>query len=84
MRYKHTQRWKVGVFSRPSRRHPFHRIGFRAYVRNFNPAWPHCCVHLVYAFTGEGAKIAAIAQCREECHTGRHDDDPRGSMDTRQ
>jgi len=64
----HRQRWDVGVFSDPSRRNPATRVNFRAYVRDFNPAWPHCCNHTVYAFTGSAAKTIAIAQCRRRCH----------------
>jgi len=60
-------RWEVGVFFYQSPRDPAKRVGFRAYVRDFNPEWPRCCVHIVYADSGMLAKAYAIAQCRERC-----------------
>ena len=42
--------------------------GKRAYLRDYNPAWPGCCLHTIVATSGREAKSLAIAACRMGLH----------------
>ena len=53
----------VAVFAHRGKRGP----RFMAYTRDYNTAWPGCCVHTMQASSGNEAKARAIAEHREKC-----------------
>lgn len=60
--------WVVGVFEHELRSG---RVFLMAYVRDYNPKWPGCCVHRTIAESGSHAKNNAKAAHRRECMAGR-------------
>jgi hypothetical protein len=59
--------WTVGVFEHERRSG---RVFLMAYVRDYNPEWPGCCVHRVIAEDGAMAKDNAKSAHRRECMAG--------------
>lgn len=63
------RQYKVAVFGHDG---PEGRTApYFAYLRDYNPAWPGCCLHLVYANTGRAAKIAAIREHKAVCEAAK-------------
>jgi len=56
-------RFRVAVFEHPKKR----SVMLMAYTRDYNPAWPGCCLHEVPAPNGDEAKRVAMAEHRERC-----------------
>ena len=53
----------VGVFEHPGKR----RVLLMAYIHNFQPSWPGCCLHRVIADSGVQAKAMARGAHRDMC-----------------
>ena len=56
--------FRVAVFEhiRPGR-----KSFFLAYLRDYNPTWEGCCMHIISAETGSKAKQLAMQEHRRNC-----------------
>lgn len=59
--------FRVGVFEHQRPR----GIRLEAYTLWYNPAWPGCCEHVVFATSGADAKKLAKQEHRERCMSSR-------------